>query len=88
MVDILQTSEYDEGEFSKDHLSLSDSSDDYEEALRQSQSGDSKTKDSVGRRRRACAPQPRDRGDAGVSNEGWTRNIVAPNVDLSFSESD
>lgn len=47
-----------------------------------------KAKDSVGRRRRACAPQSRHRGDAGVSNEGWARNIVAPNVDLSFSESD
>lgn len=47
-----------------------------------------KTKDSVGRRRHAYAPQPRDRGDAGVSNEGWARNFVAPNVDLSFSESD
>lgn len=45
-----------------------------------------KIKDSVGRRGRACAPQPSDRGDPGVLNEGWTSNSVAPNVDLSVSK--
>jgi hypothetical protein len=42
-VDILQNSESDEGEFSKDYLSLSDSSDDYiEETL--GETGDSENK--------------------------------------------
>lgn len=42
MVNILQNSESDEGEFSKDYLPLSDSSDDHiEEALSESESGDS-----------------------------------------------
>ena len=42
MVVILQNSESDEGEFSKDYLSLSDSSDDFlDEALSESESSDS-----------------------------------------------
>ena len=57
VVDILQNSESDEGEFSKDYLSL-DSSDDYVEAAwSESENGDSENKrQCVGRRGHAYAP--------------------------------
>lgn len=87
VADILQTSEPDDGEFSKDHLSLLIQVTTMK-ALSQSERGDSKNQRQGWKKGRACAPQPRDRGDAGVINEGWTRNTVAPNVDLSFSEND
>ena len=83
VVDIIQNSDSDEGEFHDDYPS----SDDYVEALSESESDDSENeRQNVARRSRTRAPQPRDRGDACVIDEGWTRNFVAPTVDLSFNE--
>ena len=66
------------------NLSLSDSSDDYEEPLSESENGDSKIKDSAGGR---GVPLPLNRvtGDAAVLIQ--SRNLVAPSVDLGVSAS-
>lgn len=88
-MNILHKSESDDRQFSKNYLSLPDSSNGYvEEALSESESGHLKMKDSVGRRGCACSPQPSERGDAGVIYEDWTGNLVSPSVDLSFNEDD
>lgn len=47
-----------------------------------------KVNDRVLEEGRAHTPQPSGWRDAGVFDEGWARNFVAPNVDLSFSGDD
>ena len=86
----LADSDSDEAEFDQDYALSSDtdteseqsSASDNEDRPRSSGSGSTTSRS---RSRRGCVPQTADSGD-GFVDDGWSRNFVAPTVDLNFNE--